>query len=136
MKYGKMFLACGVVMIVGLAALAPWAYAQGQATPMRVNPLGRASYWIEGGVGSNAGVIIGTDGVIVIDAKQTPDSGRGVLAEIAKLTPKPLTHVILTHSNFDHVDGLAGFPKGLTIIAQENCKKQMENPRSNPQNID
>ena len=44
--------------------------------------------------------------------------------------------MILTHSNLDHVDGLAGFPKGLTIIAQENCRKQMENPRSNPQNID
>jgi len=136
MKYGKMFLACGVALIIGLGALPPLANAQGQATPLRVNPLGRDSYWIEGGVGSNAGVIIGKDGVIVIDAKQTPDSGRGVLAEIAKLTLKPVTHVILTHSNLDHVDGLAGFPKGLTIIAQENCKKQMENPRSNPQNID
>jgi glyoxylase-like metal-dependent hydrolase (beta-lactamase superfamily II) len=136
MKYRGMFLACGVVMIVGPTALARLANAQGQATPMRVNPLGRDSYWIEGGVGSNAGVIIGKDGVIVIDAKQTPESGRGVLAEVAKLTTKPVTHVILTHSNLDHVDGLAGFPKGLTIIAQENCKKQMENPRSNPQNID
>ncbi len=123
-------------MIVGLAALARLANAQGQATPMRVNSLGRDSYWIEGGVGSNAGVIIGKDGVIVIDAKQTPESGRGLLAEVAKLTTKPMTHVILTHSNLDHVDGLASFPKGLTIIAQENCKKQMENPRSNPQNID
>jgi len=123
-------------MILGLAALAPLAHSQGQATPMRVNPLGQDAYWIEGGVGSNAGAIIGKDGVIVIDAKQTPESGRGLLAEVAKLTTKPMTHVILTHSNLDHVDGLASFPKGLTIIAQENCKKQMENPRSNPQNID
>ncbi|SRR6266550_236321 len=136
MKYRRTFLAYGTVMILGLAALAPLAHSQGQATPMRVNPLGQDAYWIEGGVGSNAGVIIGKDGVIVIDAKQTPESGRGVLAEVAKLTPKPVTHVILTHSNLDHVDGLASFPKGLTIVAQENCKKQMENPRSNPQNID
>jgi glyoxylase-like metal-dependent hydrolase (beta-lactamase superfamily II) len=136
MKNRRTFLAIGVAMIAGLAALAPLANAQAQATPIRVNPLRGDAYWIEGGVGSNAGVIIGKDGVIVIDAKQTPDSGKAVLAEVAKLTPKPVTHVILTHSNLDHIDGLAAFPKGLTIIAQENCKKQMENPRSNPQNID
>jgi cyclase len=93
-------------------------------------------YWIEGGVGSNSGVVIGKEGVIVIDAKQTPESGKAVMAEIAKLTPKPVTHIILTHSNFDHTDGLPGFPKGLTIIAQENCKKQMEHPRSSPSHVD
>jgi glyoxylase-like metal-dependent hydrolase (beta-lactamase superfamily II) len=93
-------------------------------------------YWIEGGVGSNSGVVVGKDGVIVIDAKQTPESGKAVMAEVAKITPKPVTHIILTHSNLDHVDGLPGFPKGLTIIAQENCKQQMEHPRNNPQDID
>jgi glyoxylase-like metal-dependent hydrolase (beta-lactamase superfamily II) len=135
-KYQMMFLTFGSAMIAGLAALAPVSNAQAQATPIRVNPLTGGVYWIEGGVGSNAGVVIGKDGVIVIDAKQTPESGKAVLAEVRKLTPKPVTHVILTHSNLDHVDGLAGFPKGLTIIAQENCKKEMEHPRSNPQNID
>ena len=63
---------------------------------------------------------------IVIDAKTTPNSAKEMLAELAKLTPKPVTHVILTHSDADHVNGLAAFPKGLTIIAQEGCKKEME----------
>ena len=58
------------------------------------------------------------------------------MAEVAKLTSKPVTHIILTHSNLDHVDGLPGFPKGLTVIAQENCKQQMEHPRNNSQNVD
>ena len=30
--------------------------------------------------------------------------------------------MILTHSDADHVNGLLGFPKRLTIIAHENCK--------------
>jgi len=42
------------------------------------------------------------------------------------LTNKPLTTVILTHSDPDHVLGLGGFPKGLTIIAHENDKKEIE----------
>ena len=123
-------------VILALTALAPSLSAQTQFAPVQTHTLPGGVYWIEGGVGSNAGVVIGKDGVIVIDAKQTPESGRAVIAEVAKLTPKPITHVILTHSNLDHVDGLVAFPKGLTIISQENCKKQMEHPSSNPQNID
>jgi cyclase len=122
--------------IAFLLAFAQSANAQGQPAPFHTNQLTKDVYWIEGGVGSNAGAVIGKDGVIVIDAKQTPDSGKQVLAEIAKITPKPVTTVILTHSNLDHVDGLPAFPKGLTIIAQENCKEQMEHPRSNPENVD
>ncbi len=49
-----------------------------------------------------------------------------MIAEIAKITPIPVTTAIITHSDGDHVNGLAAFPDGLTIIAQENCKKEME----------
>jgi cyclase len=82
-------------------------------------------YWIEGG-GGNSGVIIGDKGVIVIDAKTTPADGKELLDNIAKLTPKPVTTVILTHSDADHVNGLASFPAGVKVIAQENNKKEQE----------
>src|SRR5258708_3873343 len=59
-------------------------------------------YWIEGG-GGNSGVVIGETGVIVVDAKTTTDGGRALVAEIAKLTSKPITHVVETHSDGDHV---------------------------------
>ena len=82
-------------------------------------------YWIEGG-GGNSTVIVGTNGVIVVDAKTTKAGGQELLDDIAKLTPKPVTTVILTHSDGDHVNGLAAFPTGLKIIAQENNKKEQE----------
>lgn len=129
-------ISLGIAFAVTMfGALAPSLRAQ-QFAPIITHALNGGVYWIEGGVGSNSGVVIGKDGVIVIDAKQTPESGKAVMAEVAKLTSKPVTHIILTHSNLDHVDGLPGFPKGLTIIAQENCKQQMEHPRNNPQNVD
>jgi glyoxylase-like metal-dependent hydrolase (beta-lactamase superfamily II) len=139
-RQGMMFVGIGIAiaLIAAMAALSPSLGAQGQPqfAPIMTHALSGGVYWIEGGVGSNAGVVVGANGVVVIDAKQTPESGKAVMAEIAKITPKPVTHVIITHSNLDHVDGLPGFPKGLTIIAQENCKQQMEHPRNNPQNID
>jgi glyoxylase-like metal-dependent hydrolase (beta-lactamase superfamily II) len=82
-------------------------------------------YWVEGG-GGNSGVIVGNNGVIVIDTKTSAAGGAQLLAEIAKITSKPVTTVFLTHSDGDHVNGLASFPKGLTIIAQENCKTEMQ----------
>lgn len=82
-------------------------------------------YWIEGG-GGNSGVIVGDKGVIVIDAKTTAAGGKELLENIAKITPKPVTNVILTHSDGDHVNGLAAFPAGVKVIAQENNKKEQE----------
>jgi glyoxylase-like metal-dependent hydrolase (beta-lactamase superfamily II) len=126
MKNHQCKLFSALAMIAGLSALAGWAAAQGPPpTPLSVHHLKDNIYWTEGGAGGNTGFIVGQNGVIVFDAKTTPDSAREMLAEIAKITPKPVTHVIISHSDGDHVNGLAGFPKGLAIIAQENCKKEM-----------
>lgn len=99
---------------------------------MTVQPVRGGVYFVQGGAGSNSTFVVGTTGVIVVDAKMTADSAKEMLADIAKITPKPVTTVILTHSDIDHVGGLAGFPKGLTIIAQANCKKEMEESLTSP----
>ncbi|MDW5266239.1 MULTISPECIES: MBL fold metallo-hydrolase [Acidobacteriaceae] len=82
-------------------------------------------YWIEGG-GGNSTVILGDKGVIVVDAKATLQGGRELLDDMAKITPKPVTTVILTHSDPDHIGGLAAFPVGLTIIAHEGDAKEQQ----------
>ena len=113
------------IALAVLACFSP-ANAQQQPPPLSVKALNGGVYWTQGRAGGNTGIIVGKDGVIVVDAKTTPASAKEMLAEIAKITPKPVTTVILTHSDGDHVNGLAAFPAGLTIIAQENCKKEME----------
>jgi glyoxylase-like metal-dependent hydrolase (beta-lactamase superfamily II) len=108
-------------------ALSAGAFAQGPppAAPFIAHQLKPNVYWIEGG-GGNSGVIIGDKGVIVVDAKTSPAGGKELLDNIAKITPKPVTTVILTHSDADHVNGLASFPTGITIIAHEGNKKEQE----------
>jgi cyclase len=113
--------------IVGaVVAFAMLASAQQPNPPLKVTQIKENLYWAQGGVGSNDGIIVGTTGVIVVDMKSTADSEKEVIAEIAKITPKAVNTAIVTHSDGDHVNGLAAFPPGLTIIAQENCKKEME----------
>ena len=96
-----------------------------QAGPLKFHPLSPKIYWVEGGIG-NCGFIIGEQGVITIDATISPETGQELLAKIAAITPKPVTAVILTHGDFDHIGGLAAFPAGLMIIAHEDNKKKME----------
>lgn len=82
-------------------------------------------YWIEGG-GGNSTVIVAATGVIVVDAKTTKAGGQQLLEAIASITQKPVITVVLTHSDGDHVNGLAAFPAGVRVIAQENNKKEQE----------
>lgn len=79
-----------------------------------------------GGAGGNSTIIIGKTSVIVVDAKQTEAGAKDLLAEIAKITPKPVKTAIITHSDGDHLNGLVAFPQGITIIAHENNKKEQE----------
>jgi cyclase len=119
-------LALGLAAFSALVSSGTLARAQQQPQPLKVTKVKDNVYWVQGGVGSNDGFIVGTTGVVLVDTKTTVDSEKGVIAEIAKVTPKMVNTVIITHSDGDHVNGLAAFPSGLTIIAQENCKNEME----------
>jgi len=112
-------------LLGGLLVTATVAVAQPAAQPLMVKML-KTNVYVAVGGGGNTGIIIGDKGVIVIDAKTTPASGMEVVDEVEKLTDKPITTVILTHSDADHVNGLAAFPKGLTIIAHANNKMEQE----------
>lgn len=75
---------------------------------------------------SNAGFVITNDGVVVIDALGSPPLAKRLLAEIRKHTPKPVTHVILTHYHADHVYGLQTFKElGAKIIAHSGGREYL-----------
>jgi cyclase len=80
----------------------------------------------------NTTIIITDDGVVVVDAPSTYLSEQH-LAEIRKLTNKPVVYLIDTHFHPDHVFGnhvyKDAFP-GLHIIAQDYTKAAAE--RRNP----
>ena len=114
-----------VAIVAGLACVATLALAQAPSQSLTVRKIKDNIYLAEGG-GGGSGIIIGQNGVIVVDAKTTPAAGKAVVEEVHKLTNKPITTVIFTHSDADHVNGIVSFPKGLTIIAHENDKKEIE----------
>jgi glyoxylase-like metal-dependent hydrolase (beta-lactamase superfamily II) len=72
---------------------------------------------------SNAGFVITPAGVVVIDTLGSPELARRLLAEIAKVTTKPIHTVVLTHYHADHIYGLQVFKDlGAHIVAHSAAR--------------
>jgi cyclase len=114
----------GVAVIAPLAAQQP---GQAPAPPPITMKQVKPDVWAAlGGAGGNVTIIVAKTSVIVVDAKQTEPGAKDLLAEIAKISPKPVKTALITHSDGDHVNGLVAFPTGIKIIAHENNKKEQE----------
>jgi glyoxylase-like metal-dependent hydrolase (beta-lactamase superfamily II) len=71
---------------------------------------------------SNAAFVVTSAGVVVIDALGSPILAERLLAEIRKVTPKPVTHVIVTHYHADHIYGLQTLrQQGARVIAHRSA---------------
>jgi cyclase len=109
-----------------LSAASAFAQAPQAPPPVMMKQI-KPDVWAGlGGSGGNSTIYIGKAGVIVVDAKQTEAGAKDLLAEIAKITPKPVTTVFLTHSDGDHVNGLVAYPQGIKIVAHTNAKAELE----------
>ncbi len=126
MKIRAIFAALCLIMPALVADPGAAHAEQGQAAPaISVQPIRGGIYLVKGGSGANAAFVVGEKSVCVIDAKMTADSARAIIAEIGKVTTRPISHILITHSDGDHINGLAGFPAGLTIVASENTALEM-----------
>jgi len=99
--------------------------------PVEFKKISDRLFEVVGGRGSQGGAYIGDDGVLVIDAKMDKTSVDQVLGGIRKITDKPIKYLVNTHGDGDHIVGNRYFPKEVTIIAHENCRKDFFLPGRN-----
>ncbi|MDQ7073801.1 MAG: MBL fold metallo-hydrolase [Gammaproteobacteria bacterium] len=97
--------------------------------PLPYYEIGRDTYLLFGNVGSlnsknrgfnsNAGFVVTSEGVVLIDALGTPMLGRRLIATVAAVTDLPITHLILTSLEPSHSLGSSAIAQlpGVTVIA-------------------
>jgi cyclase len=87
-------------------------------------PLAGSVSMLEGS-GGNIGVLVGADGVLVVDDEYAPLVPK-ILAAVKQLSPKPVRFVVNTHWHGDHTGGNAGMgTEGAVIIAQDNVFQRL-----------
>jgi glyoxylase-like metal-dependent hydrolase (beta-lactamase superfamily II) len=70
---------------------------------------------------SNAAFVVTDDRVVVFDALGSPALAEELVAEIRRVTPLPIRHVVVSHYHADHIYGLQVFKAlGAEIIAHES----------------
>lgn len=76
--------------------------------------------------GANLVVIVNDADVVIVDTGTTPRSARAFVADIKRLTDKPIRTVVNTHWHYDHTDGNSIFGPDVQIIATEYVRQQIE----------
>ena len=85
----------------------------------------------EVGLDGNSIAIVWDDGVLVFDTNGTPAAARAVLAEIKKITDKPVRYVVNSHWHWDHWYGTQVYKEAfpaVQVIAHAATREMMKGP--------
>lgn len=75
------------------------------------------------------GLVVGSEGALIIDTGSTPAQGRALRASVTSVTSVPVVAAVATHWHFDHLHGLAAFAD-LVTIGHESLLERLETVRA------
>jgi glyoxylase-like metal-dependent hydrolase (beta-lactamase superfamily II) len=127
MKSARSVLALGVPLLFSAALV----YAQGapdfSKVQIKTNKVSDKFYTLDG-QGGTIGVLVGPDGVFMVDTQFAPLSDK-IAAAIKQISPQPIKFVVNTHVHGDHTGGDENFGKmGATIISREELRYRLAHP--------
>lgn len=124
---GKAGLIGAVFALALLTAPPGRASNESAAEPFTLQAVGPGVYAAIDGpkhrAGSNAGFVIGDDGVLVFDAFQSPEAAEALVARIHAITPQPIRYLVNSHYHLDHTGGDAVLRQaGAILVTHDNFR--------------
>ena len=131
-SFWKLLACVGAALLLAATATAQSPVAPAAARKVVAQQVSPSAWFVQGDAAigsptnrnfvSNAGFIVTSAGVVVVDALGSPQLARELLDQIATVTSRPVTHVLVTHFHADHIYGLQEFKKrGARILAQRRA---------------
>lgn len=119
----KRFATLASIALAGLAAAG--LSAQGQPALSDIEPVSER-VWKVYGAGGNTTVFLREDGVALVDTKLA-GNGAAILAQVRKVTDKPVTLIVNTHSHGDHVGSNSELASrgNVEVVAHANTARRM-----------
>ena len=82
----------------------------------------------EPGYGGNIAVLVGEDGILIVDDMLMPLTNK-IRDAIESIKPGPITYLLNSHYHYDHAGGNAAFGNTSTIVAHTNVRKRLAEGR-------
>ena len=70
--------------------------------------------------------VVGADGVLVADGQGNVEETERMLAAIAEVTDRPVTHLVVASDHGDHTGGNTAFPPGIEVLAHPTSAAVLE----------
>ena len=117
---------------LSFAVLATTVYAQApqpdfSKVEIKTTKISDNFYTLEG-QGGTIGVLVGPDGIFMVDSQFAPLSQK-IAAAIHQISDKPIRFMVNTHVHGDHTGGNENFAKmGATIFARDELRYRLAHP--------
>jgi cyclase len=117
---------------LSFAVLATTVYAQApqpdfSKVEIKTNKISNNFYTLDG-QGGTIGVLVGPDGIFMVDSQFAPLSQK-IAAAIHQISDKPIRFMVNTHVHGDHTGGNENFAKmGATIFARDELRYRLVHP--------
>ncbi len=129
-------------ILFALAIMAVSAYARSPRSPAAALPQGAQaqpdfskveikttkitdSFYTLDGQGGRIGVLIGSDGILLVDSEFAPLTNK-IVAAVRQLSNAPIRFLVNTHVHPDHTGGNENFGKmGVVIIARPELRERL-----------
>jgi glyoxylase-like metal-dependent hydrolase (beta-lactamase superfamily II) len=128
-----MWILFGRAMLVAIVFLGATAYAQAPARPdfskveIKATKLSSNFYTLEG-AGGTIGVLVGPDGIFMVDDQFAPLTTK-IVAAIKQISDQPIRFLVNTHVHPDHTGGNENFGKmGVVIFARDELRDRLAHP--------
>jgi glyoxylase-like metal-dependent hydrolase (beta-lactamase superfamily II) len=120
----------GLLVLAATLTYSPPLYAQGQdfsAVQIKTTKVADNFYTLEGS-GGMMGVLVGPDGVFIVDAQFAPLTDK-LVAAIKQISDGRMRFLVNTHVHGDHTGGDENFAKlGVTILARDELRARLAVP--------
>ncbi len=133
-RFSRLVLAALAVMAASASAQTPAGQAPAAPAPpdfskveIKTTKIATNFYELEG-QGGNIGVLVGPDGVFMVDSQFAPLSEK-IAAAIRQISDGRIRFMVNTHVHGDHTGGDENFAKmGVTIFARDELRARLAQP--------
>lgn len=117
-------------LFAALAFAACTLFGQGQdfsAVQIKTTKISNNFYTLEGS-GGMIGILVGPDGVFMVDTQYAQLTDK-IVAAIKAITPQPIKYVVNTHVHGDHTGGNENFGKlGAVLMSRDQLRFRLAHP--------